>query len=542
MDAGGLSPAELPFGARVHAVFTKYDGRPHWEYDLVVVGVDEYGVWVGGAPGGYIARPGLEFVSDAHWVTLYPHDGMWVATFNDSAGTFSSRIYVDVTTQNTWWHRPDGVLSVSAVDLDLDVIRRFSGELFVDDEDEFDEHRREMHYPAPLVEGARQAAAWLMDRMGDRAEPFEDVAEAWLTVCRESVVSDARGRAVLVTSSTASAGGSTSRADAASGGSQATGFEGSVGASRVDEAGGEADGLAGTHDTPVPDGTDTPELDVPEFVAAGGGKGTTSSGPQEGTGGAAEEEDLLAVWSDERGDEPLIDPEDDDEPAVEVEHDGTVEAWPGSSSDVEADDVVEAHGVDVARDLEEADDIDTTPVDPTEITGVLLTTESGRPSPLWFDGRPVEPEELDLSAELADHLRDWADRWNRDFDPVRGWQPRAVIADYEALGRWLGRRAKDEVGGLAVTVQLAHLGRSSLETVPDAASRAPQEVVLDRHAPGDLPVRGDVVTEAGTVGCFSSEVNARLLDWREAGGIDDTEAEELRRFMAAELGSDYVVR
>ena len=489
MDAGGLSPAELPFGARVHAAFTKYDGAPHWEYDLVVVGVDEHGVWVGGAPGGRIARPGLEFVSDAHWVSLYPHDGLWVATFNDSAGTFSSRIYVDVTTQSTWWHRPDGVLAVSAVDLDLDVIRRFSGELLLDDEDEFEVHRHEMAYPEALVEAAREAATWLLDRMGARAEPFEEVARHWLTVCRETVVTDGRGRAVLAPSTT-SAGGS---APAAAG---------------------------GRGEVPALDGRASHETDHEPI----------------------EEEDLLAVWSGERGEDPLLDPGPDDDPVVEVGHGGTTRAWPGSVSGEPSGDEDDAPALDVARDLEEATDIDTTPVDPTEVTGVLLTTETDRTSPLWFDGAPVEPEELDLSAALADHLRDWADRWNRDFDPVRGWQPRAVIADYEALGRWLGRRVKDELGGLAVTVQLAHLGASSLEPVPAAAERVPQEVVLDPAVAGDLPVRGEIVTEAGTVGCFSSEVNARLLDWRAAGGHDDAEAEELRRFMAAELGPDYVVR
>jgi len=632
MTAGGLSPAELPFGARVHAVFTKYDGAPHWEYDLVVVGVDEHGVWVGGAPGGHIARPGLEFVSDAHWVTLYPHDGWWVATFNDSAGTFSSRIYVDVTTQSTWWHRPDGVLSVSAVDLDLDVIRRFTGELLIDDEDEFEQHRDEMGYPDSVVNGARQAADRLVDRMGRRAEPFEDVAEGWLTVCREYVVSDERGRAVLGTDpagtgpirtpspspppspsslfSTSSPDRSAPLDAGAAGvershdrdddhgpdflfedsrfhdprfrdapGVQTSGHAPAeadlggahrVGLGEREEAGGNAndrddDGRdggrlldAGLEDAGDDAGAEVAFDDEDDLVAPGldaesaqvALQASSSPGPAQGGSG---EEDLLAVWSDELGDQPLIDgaAEGDDGPVIEVEHHAErtapAEARRGEAGGrghhddgvVRGDDVT--RDVDVARDLEDADDIDTSPVDPAEVAGVLLTTESGRTAPLWFDGHEVEPEDLDLSPELSDHLRDWADRWNRDFDPVRGWHPRAVIADYEALGRWLGRRVKDEVGGLAVTVQLAHLGRSSLETVPPAPDREPAAVALDPDAPGDLPVRGDVVTETGTVGCFSSEVNERLRQWREFGGRDAEEAARLRALMAAELGPDYAV-
>ncbi|WP_052466550.1 DUF402 domain-containing protein [Mobilicoccus massiliensis] len=505
MDAVPPTPAELPFGARVRAVFTKYDGRPHWEYDLVVLGVDDHGVWVGGAPGAHIARPGLEFTSDAYWVTLYPHDGMWVATINDDAGTFSSRVYVDVTTQATWWHRPDGVLSVTAIDLDLDVIRRFSGELLVDDEDEFEEHRVEFGYPPELVEGARAAAAWLYERLAGHDEPFEQVAEHWLAVCRDRVTSDDRGRAVVDRDPTSETPG----------------------------ASGASDGPQSSVD-PI-----TEPLTVVTAPAS-----DAPAGPAPRPAPADEEEDLLAVWADERREDPLIAVvEEDDEPAVEVDYE--VDVASGSPMYAEAD-YPASHssrlaGHDVAADFVDADDIDTTPVDPAEITGLLLTTATGWESPLWFDGRPVEPEEVDLPGELADHLRDWADRWNRDFDPDRGWLPRAGIGDYEALGRWLGRRVKDEVGGLAVTLQLAHLGRSSLTEIPAAEHREPAVVELDLDAPGDLPIRGDVVTMNGTVGCFTSEVNARLLEWSDAGGVDDVEAEELRWLMSSELGDDYRV-
>lgn len=512
MDTGTPTPAELPFGARVRAVFTKYDGRPHWEYDLVVLGVDEYGVWVGGAPGGYIARPGLEFTSDAHWVTLYPHDGMWVATVNDSAGTFSSRVYVDVSTQAAWWHRPDGVLSVNAVDLDLDVILRFTGEVFLDDEDEFDEHREAMNYPADVVAGAREAAAWLYDRLRGGAEPFADVAESWMTLCRERVASDDRGRAVVLP----------------------PGVERQESGARAAEP---------APDTPRSFDARDGSSDDPEQVAQAG------VAPGAADSVEPEEEDLLAVWADEGADRPLVpDLEADDEPAVEVDYEADADSarigdsdveWNGVDAGGEGDYLSSGH--EVAQDFVDADGIDTSPIDPAEVTGLLLTTDTGRESPLWFDGRPVEPEEVGLPADLADHLRDWADRWNRDFDPVRGWDPRASIDDYEALGRWLGRRVKDAVGGLSVTVQLAHLGRSSLAEIPAASHREPSLVTLDAAAPGDLPVRGDIVTQEGVVGCFSSEVNARLSVWAQEGGVDDAEAEELRWLMSSELGDDYRV-
>ena len=277
-----------------------------------------------------------------------------------------------------------------------------------------------------------------------------------------------------------------------------------------------------------------------------------------------EEEDLLAVWVDEHRD-PLVHVDVDDGPAAEVDRDGDgfddlagdgadgvdgdVGDIPVPVSDVEWNAAPSQYGEadyvsssrDVSRDLEAAEGIDTSPVDPVEVTGLLLTTETGRESPLWFDGRPIDPEEVELSGELADHLRDWSDRWNRDFDPVRGWAPRASICDYEALGRWLACRVKDEVGGLTVTLQLAHLGRSSLTEIAAADVRHPALIQLDPAAPGELPVVGDIVTLNGTVGCFSSEVNARLAEWAASGGTDDVEAEELRWMMSSELGPGYRV-
>jgi protein associated with RNAse G/E len=45
-----------------------------------------------------------------------------------------------------------GTETITAVDLDLDVIRRHDGTVFVDDEDEFTEHRELYGYPVDVVE------------------------------------------------------------------------------------------------------------------------------------------------------------------------------------------------------------------------------------------------------------------------------------------------------------------------------------------------------------------------------------------------------
>ena len=234
--------------------------------------------------------------------------------------------------------------------------------------------------------------------------------------------------------------------------------------------------------------------------------------------------------------------------------------------DPQNDDVVFAgsgwvayEGEDLPRELIEVE-IDTTPVTPEEMTGIWLTTEYGLDSPVWLDGAPIEPEDLDVSPELADRLRDWADMWNTQWQPDSGWQPRARITDYEALGEWLARRVKDASGAVTVTLQPAHLGRSGIHEIPGPSEREPIVVRLMNEYGRAVPVwtagDGSFVTEFG-VGSFSSEVNARLEAWAEQflAFMDDqhgwqapdlarahaNEGRALAGAMQEELGDDYRV-
>ena len=71
--------------------------------------------------------------------------------------------------------------TVTAVDLDLDVIRRRADQLvLLVDEDEFAEHRIRYGYPAEVVGQAEQAAAWLLAAVGGGTEPFASDYLAWL--------------------------------------------------------------------------------------------------------------------------------------------------------------------------------------------------------------------------------------------------------------------------------------------------------------------------------------------------------------------------
>lgn len=146
---------------------TKWGGRPHWEYDATYLGADEHGDWLGVPVGTTFSRPGRSYVGARAQVVLVPHGSWWLATFHDAADP-GVLIYVDMATPATW----DGA-DVGAVDLDLDVVRLGSGEVYVDDEDEFAEHQVAFGYPAEVVSAAESSCAWVLEAVRERRPPFD---------------------------------------------------------------------------------------------------------------------------------------------------------------------------------------------------------------------------------------------------------------------------------------------------------------------------------------------------------------------------------
>ena len=109
----------------------------------------------GVARGTPWSRPGADFVSFGAQVGLFPRERGFAATFYERApgsGTSSGSMPTS--------RRPGlGGRRATCVDLDLDVIQRFDGGVFVDDEDEFAEHRTRYGYPAELVAEAERVRA-----------------------------------------------------------------------------------------------------------------------------------------------------------------------------------------------------------------------------------------------------------------------------------------------------------------------------------------------------------------------------------------------
>lgn len=168
-----------PIGAAVHADFRKYDGREHWQEPYRLLGVDEHGVWLGMAAGTSFGRPGRDMTAPSDGVRLIPHAGEWAAIFNAPASGVRIHTYVDITDTPTWRRVGEG-FRVTLIDLDLDVVRPFEGEAFIDDEDEFEEHQRQFGYPAELVSATRSTADAVLRLVSAGAAPFDQVGQEWL--------------------------------------------------------------------------------------------------------------------------------------------------------------------------------------------------------------------------------------------------------------------------------------------------------------------------------------------------------------------------
>ena len=167
-------------------VFSKWGGRPHWEYDARLVGEDEHGTWVGAPAGTRVTRPGAAFDAPAAFVSVVPRDGAFVATFYGepvrSAGDHAVELYVDITTVPTWQTDPEGRATVGMVDLDLDVVRGRTGRVWVDDEDEFALHRVRFAYPDELVRLATVSCEEVREGVLAGCGAFDrDLGRRWLS-------------------------------------------------------------------------------------------------------------------------------------------------------------------------------------------------------------------------------------------------------------------------------------------------------------------------------------------------------------------------
>jgi protein associated with RNAse G/E len=161
----------------VRVVYRKYDQRLHWHQWMRYLGEDQYGVWLGAPPNSVSQRGSEPEVShrQAH-VQLFPRDQWFTAIFNDEPR--STEIYCDITTPVTF-----GESEFTMIDLDLDVVKRRDGSIYVDDEDEFAEHQVMFGYPPDVIAEAQSTCDWLVQAVATD-EPFLTIYKTYLDKVR----------------------------------------------------------------------------------------------------------------------------------------------------------------------------------------------------------------------------------------------------------------------------------------------------------------------------------------------------------------------
>ncbi|MEX0826945.1 MAG: DUF402 domain-containing protein [Acidimicrobiia bacterium] len=161
----------------IRVEFRKWDDSLHWHFDVVRLGEDIHGLWLGGPDDTPVKRGAEPPIISPAFALLIPPRQWWMATFNSggAASPFGYIAYVDICTPAVW----EGS-TVTAVDLDLDVAMRPDGSVEILDEDEFIEHRSAMAYPEHVVDQARTAAASVHRVMESGGEPFAAIGAGWL--------------------------------------------------------------------------------------------------------------------------------------------------------------------------------------------------------------------------------------------------------------------------------------------------------------------------------------------------------------------------
>lgn len=173
-----------PVGAPVHTDYRKWDGSPHWQSHGTLLAVDDHGVWVAYPQGTHFERPGAAFDIGQDSVSLFPAAGFTPA-FNAPTGRPEQvAVYVDITTPPVWHRTDDGGWHVTMIDLDLDVVQRANGFIYVDDEDEFIDHQRKFGYPSDTVQSAQHDARDVFAAVRDGRGPFDGTGWRWLETMR----------------------------------------------------------------------------------------------------------------------------------------------------------------------------------------------------------------------------------------------------------------------------------------------------------------------------------------------------------------------
>jgi uncharacterized protein len=154
---------------------TKYDGSLHYQYQTALVHAEPNLLMLYMGPGTPITSYRGSMVALNHTLQLYWSDRLYNLHVNWYADWQPRSHYINIATPATWH---DGTLRF--IDLDLDVIwRSRTGEVILDDEDEFVAHQARFGYPADLIERAWRSGEQVRELIARRVYPFDGSLHNW---------------------------------------------------------------------------------------------------------------------------------------------------------------------------------------------------------------------------------------------------------------------------------------------------------------------------------------------------------------------------
>ena len=154
---------------------TKFDGSLHYRYPTTIVRETPDLLVLYMPPGIPLDSYRGQLVTKQHTLQFYWLDRFYNLHVNWDADWQPRSHYVNIATPATWH---DGVLRF--VDLDLDIIwRATTGEVILDDEDEFAQHQQRFGYSAELIEQAWHSSEDVRAMIAQRAYPFDGSLHSW---------------------------------------------------------------------------------------------------------------------------------------------------------------------------------------------------------------------------------------------------------------------------------------------------------------------------------------------------------------------------
>lgn len=154
---------------------TKYDGSLHYRYNTTLVSETPTLLMLYLGPNTPLESYRGSFLASNHSLQLYWPDRPYNLHINWYPDWQPLSHYVNIATPATWTAD-----TLNFVDLDLDVIWRFkTGEVILDDEDEFALHQVHYGYSSQLIEQSLQSSIEVRELLAKRSYPFDGSLYGW---------------------------------------------------------------------------------------------------------------------------------------------------------------------------------------------------------------------------------------------------------------------------------------------------------------------------------------------------------------------------